>query len=291
MSNSRVILVLAIGLLTISASAVLIKMCKAPALVIAFYRLGIASVLYYGMARHKVGPLGKHYHKSQVRWALLAGLALALHFATWIQSLSLTSVASSVVLVTTSPIWVALGSTFFLGEKPSRMMLIGMAITICGSIIITGADFQLSAQHLVGDVLAIAGAIFAGIYLLIGRRLRRELDTFPYVTIVYSAAAVFTLVFLAATGDPLLEYDTRTFVLFLLIALLPQVIGHTSLNWALKYISATAVAVVTLGEPIGASFLAWIILNEGISLVQLAGMMITMLGLAVSLFVETRKNE
>ena len=288
-SKIRVVIILLIGLLAISSAAVLIKSCDAPALTIAFYRVAIGSLFYFSVTRFQKNPLLKKFTPHTLRLALLSGLALALHFATWITSLNYTSVASSVVLVCTSPIWVAIGGFVFLRERLHRFMIVGIVMALLGSIIISGGDVTYAQQSLKGNLLAVAGAICAAAYLLIGRRLRRELDTFPYVTVVYATAALFTLLWLAIAGLPLAGFDSRTVLFLLAIAFLPQIIGHTSFNWALKYFSATAVAIVVLGEPVGASVLAWIFLGETITLGQFAGMILILAGVGITLYGENKK--
>jgi len=288
-STTHVILVLSFGLLAISTASILIKLCPAPALTITFYRVGIASLLYglFSGSRR-----GSHEKITPRQWmlALASGGALALHFITWISSLQYTSVASSVVLVVTSPIWVALASYLFLKEKCTWGMVAGIVVTLTGSLIVGGFDFLFSKQSLLGNSLAIAGAVFVAIYLVIGRTLRSTMGTFFYVTIVYGMAALITLIFIAFSRAPLWGFDVRTVIFLILIALLPQMIGHTSFNWALRYFSATVVAIVSLGEPIGASILAWIVLGEHLTLTQLVGGAFILLGLAITLIFETRKR-
>ena len=277
------IAILGFGLLATSTSAIFIKMCAAPALAIACWRVALASIFYFGVSAKTSGPIYKLFSKTQFMLALLAGAALALHFMSWITSLRYTSVASSVVLVATSPIWVALGSFIFLREKPRPLLLIGILLAIGGSCIISGSDFSLDPQRMNGNILAVLGAVFVAIYLLIGRRLRAGLDTFPYVAVVYGSAALFTLIVVFVTNTPLWGFDAKTYALLLAVVVFPQIIGHTSFNWALKYFSAAIVAVVTLGEPIGASILAWIILGEKISLLQFLGGIVALAGLFLAL--------
>ena len=284
----RAIVILGFGLLATSTASIFIKLCLAPALAITAWRVGLASLFYYGVTRKTCGPVHKLYSKKQFALALVSGAALAMHFMSWITSLRYTSVASSVVLVSTSPVWVALGGLFFLREKPRPLLLIGIFLAMCGSAIISGADFYFDAQRLTGNLLAVLGALFAAVYLLIGRRLRAGMDTFPYVTAAYGSAALVSLVFIFFTNTPLFRFDARTYLLLFAIAIFPQIIGHTSFNWALKYFSATVVAVVTLGEPIGASILAWIFLGEQLSLLQFIGGAITLAGLFMALLGESR---
>lgn len=288
--RSRAVLILGCGLAAISTASIFIKLCAAPALTITFYRVGLASIFYYSLYRFQGHTLRKAYKQSQPALALLAGLALSLHFITWISSLNYTSVASSVVLVVTSPMWVALGSAFFLHEKPTGLLILGIFLTAAGSLIISGADFTVDPARLLGNGLALAGALFVAIYLIIGRRLRETIDTLPYVITVYGSAAVVTVAFMLVRRTAFFGFETTTFTLLFAIALLPQVVGHTSFNWALKYFSATTVAIVSLGEPVGASILAWLILRESITLMQFFGGAVILAGLTLALLVETHRT-
>lgn len=278
--------VLTLALFAISSSSVLTKMCDAPAETIALYRVAIASGLYYAMARAGGSSFRSAYTPARLKLAAASGLFLAVHFAAWITSLHYTSVASSVVLVVTSPVWVALGGLIFLGEKPRPLQLVGMAVTLAGSAVVSGADVTLDPRSLFGNLLALVGAMAAAGYWLIGRRLRAEMDTFPYVSVVYAACAVFTLTLILALRRPVWGFSQKTYLLLIAIALFPQVVGHTSLNWALKYFSAAAVAVITLGEPIGATILAWLILGQTVTPVQAAGGAIILVGVALALRAE-----
>jgi len=289
MKKVHVFIVIILGLFAISSSSILTRLCSAPVLIISLYRVGIASALYTLLLAGQKKSVLAPYQGRQLWLAAAAGLALSLHFLTWIESLSHTSIASSVVLVTTSPVWVALGSFLFLKEKPGKLMWLGILVTFAGGVIISGADFQLTGQHLYGDLLAVAGAIFAAIYLLVGRNLRAGIDTLPYVSVVYGFSALLTLIFALFSKTPVFQYDLTTFILLFSIALFPQMVGHTTLNWALKYVSATAVAIMTLSEPVGASILAWIILGERISLIQFMGALVTLGGISIAIFSERKK--
>jgi drug/metabolite transporter (DMT)-like permease len=281
--------ILTIGLVSISFASIFIKLCQAPSIVIAFYRLAIASSLYWCYAGIRQRNLATTLNPTQLRLALLSGLFLAFHFATWIASLEYTSVASSVVLVQTSPIFVAIGSHFILREKHRIATLAGILVTILGALAVSLTDYSASRSSLHGNLLALAGAIGAAGYFLIGRKLRADMGTLSYVTIVYSAAALFILLLALAEKRPFFSYDLRTFALLAAIAIIPQMIGHTSLNWALKYFSATSVAIFTLGEPIGATFLAYILLGEKISALKLAGCAIILAGTSLVFLTESKE--
>ena len=276
------------GILAASSASIFIRFAQqeAPSLVIAAYRLTIATIIIAPMALSRQGEELKSLTRTQVGWMVLSGVFLGFHFATWITSLQYTSVPSSAVLVTTSPLWVALLSPIFLKEKPSRMVGIGMGIALVGSIVVSGGDAcQLSSvgincqnaaqalegKSMLGNGLAFAGAWFAAFYLLIGRKVRSGLSLLTYTFVVYGAAAITLLLLVAITGESMLGYSPTTFSFFLALAVIPQLLGHTSFNWALKFIPAALVSIVLLGEPISSSILAFFILKEPPTILEVVG--------------------
>jgi drug/metabolite transporter (DMT)-like permease len=223
---------------------------------------------------------------------LLAGCFLALHFIFWIHSLKLTSVASSVTLVSTTPLFVALFSFLWLNESPNRKISWGILLTVTGSIFVAGTDFSLSRQALLGDLLAILGALMATGYLLTGSFVRRSLGLTAYIFSVYGVAALLLLVCCYLTGAPLVGFPAETYVIFFLLALVPQLIGHSTFNWALKFLSATVVAVLILGEPIGATLLAFLFLGETVSALKAVGLLVLGCGILIcSLAVPAGKDK
>ncbi len=284
------IAIILVGLLSISFASIFIKMCDAPSMVIATYRLVIASLFYVGFTSVKGGKISRGLSVSQIKIMVVSAIFLTIHFSTWITSLKYTSVASSVVLVQSAPIFVALGSFVFLRERPSFLMILGIVIALVGTIIISIHDFSLDQSSLIGNLLALGGAIGAAGYLLAGRSLRAKVDTFRYVTIVYSITAALLLTITLFSGASMTGYSPRIYLLFLAIAFFPQIIGHTSFNWALKYFSATAVSILLLGEPIGASILAVIFLGETLSLVKIIGGMVILGGVVLAIVAESKRN-
>ncbi len=278
----QAIFILSAGLISISLASVLIKLCPAPPFVISTYRLAIAALVYLGVARTRRQPVWRFFSPVQRQWALLSGLFLGLHFLSWISSLRFTSVASSVVLVQTFPVFVVLGSWLLLHEKPCRLTMAGMVLALAGSLIIGVGAGQGGKNDIIGQLLALLGALGAAGYYLIGRKLRANIDTVRYVSFVYSCAALLALAVTISTGQPLVGYDLRTWLLLIAIAMLPQVIGHTSLNWALKHYSATTVAILTLAEPIGASLLALLVLHESMGPLTLMGGVAILLGVGLT---------
>ena len=281
--------VMTVGIVAVSFSAVLIRLCDAPSLVIAFYRLLFASLVFWLASFRKIIPELRSLASVSVRLGFASGVALALHFATWITSLSYTSVASSVVLVATSPIFIAIGSAVFLHERGTFKLYLGLALAFVGATVITLGGTGSDENSLLGNSLALAGAVFGSAYFLLGRRLRRELSAVTYAALSYSTAAVVLFISNLPFGHSLFDYPLATFGIFLLIALLPQVVGHTSFNWALKHVSAPTVSIVLLGEPVGASLLAYLLLGEKVGGLTIFGGVVTLAGVLLAISSERRK--
>jgi len=282
---------IALGLLAVSAASVIVKLIQnehVPSLVISAYRLTLASLALAPLA------LTRHRHelKKLTRRDLLlitiAGIFLALHFATWIESIRFTTIASSTIFVSTSPIFVGILSWILLREKLSRMLIIGLAITVIGGALIGFADSQgmpstaSAPDPLKGNVLAIAGAIAVAVYLLIGRSIRSKLSLIPYIFVCYSAAAITLLVAVLVTGQNFFGYTTTAYVGIIFLAIFPQLIGHSSFNWALRYLSATYVSITVLGEPIGSTILAFFIFKQQPPELTLVGGGLILIGILIA---------
>jgi drug/metabolite transporter (DMT)-like permease len=277
----RLLILVPIGISAISTASIFIKLCDAPALMIAAYRVGIASLLLIPFAVHR--RTWKGWERNQLRWCVFSGLLLSLHFAFWIASLKYTSVASSVILVTTHPIFVGLGGWLFLKERVSVNLVVGIALSVLGSGLIGYGDRALSKEAFFGDGLALLGAVTASGYLLVGRRMRRDQDLFSYIFPVYSTAAIALVILSLFFRIPFLGYSSTTYLFLFLLALIPQLIGHTSFNWALKYLPASMVAVAILGEPVGSTVLAYFFLNEGLTPWKVSGGITIFVGIVVAL--------
>jgi drug/metabolite transporter (DMT)-like permease len=278
---------LLIAVLAVSTASIFIRFAQtqAPSLVIAALRLTLASLALAPLALTRHRPELRELKQADLWLAILSGLFLAAHFATWITSLEYTSVASSVVLVSTGPLWVALLSPLVLHEPLTRPILIGMGLALLGGVFIALSDACTWSRGLVcpslaqilqgrmmfGNFLALFGAWMVAGYLMIGRKLRAQLSLVAYIFLVYSTAAVALLLAVKLAGQSLLGYDWTIYAWIALLALLPQLIGHSTYNWALAYLPAAFVAVMTLGEPIGSSILAYFILQEAPSLPVMAG--------------------
>jgi drug/metabolite transporter (DMT)-like permease len=259
------------GVLAVSTGAIFAKLAEAPALVIAAYRVGLASLILAPIAWWQARDELLGLEKKDYMLALLSGFFLALHFSTWISSLSYTSVANSVVLVNTNPLWVGILTPLISKDRLTLMTKIGIVISVIGGAIVGAGDFATGGQALWGDFLALLGSICAAVYLLLGRNLRRKLSLLAYVIICYGSAAIILWVLVIALGLQVVGFSSGTYAAFAGMALISQIIGHTSYNWALKWFSASLIAVSLLGEPIGATILAYIIFDETLTWTKLIG--------------------
>jgi len=265
------IVILILGIIGVSTGSIFARLADAPALVTAAYRVGLASLILVPLAAWKARDELRSLSFGDIRLAVLSGFFLALHFATWISSLDYTAIANSVVLVNTVPLWVGLFTPLIAKERLARATLISIIISVGGGVIIGFGDFATGGRALLGDLLAVIGAICAAIYLLIGRNLRRKLSLISYVALCYGSAALFLWLVVLVLKLPLTGYSTQTVAAFWAMALISQILGHTSYNWALKWFSAGFVAVALLGEPIGATLMAYIIFDEGLTWAKFIG--------------------
>ena len=258
-------LALVSGVLAVSTGAIFARLADAPALVIAAYRVGLASLVLAPFAWFKVRHEIRRLSGREFGLAVTAGFFLALHFATWISSLNYTSVANSVVLVNTNPLWVGLLTPFVTGERIKPLVALSIGISVIGGAIIGAGDFALGKDALLGDGLALAGSICAAVYLLLGRNLRRRLSLLAYVMVCYGSAAVILWVIVLALRLPITGFSPQTYACFWGLALVSQIIGHSSYNWALRWLSTSLIAISLLGEPICATILAYFLFDEGLS--------------------------
>jgi drug/metabolite transporter (DMT)-like permease len=251
--------VLLASIVAMSWAAPLIRFSDAAPLQISFWRLAISLPLVAGILTAR-GEWPQLAALSRREWVVAgaAGVFLAGHFATWIASVGLTSVAASSALVATQPVWVAIIAIIALHEVPSSRQWAGIAVAVIGAAVIGGADLGGGGDPLRGDVLALVGALLVAAYYVIGRDLRRRVGLWPYVAVVYGFATVALLLALVVSGESVSGPFTATdWLVFLGLALGPMMIGHTGQNWALRYLPAYAVNLTILGEPVGATLIAW----------------------------------
>ncbi|MEN9314975.1 MAG: hypothetical protein RIS35_1368 [Pseudomonadota bacterium] len=288
---------LAAGVLIVSTAALLIRFAidaGAGPLAVAAGRLTLAAMVVVPLALARRGRELAGLAPADWGIAAIAGLFLAVHFATWIASLRYTSVASSVALVTTNPIWVGLLSWWLLGEPPTRRTALGIGLAIAGSALIIASDLQAAPgtagrDPMFGNALALAGAVAISGYFLVGRGLNRRLTLLAYVAIVYGAAAVAMNAIAAAGGQGIWTIPTAAWLPIAAMALGPQLAGHTIINASLRHLSATFVALAILGEPVGSAVLAWAFLGETFGPLQLAGFATLLVGIVVAAGGERRQ--
>jgi len=294
------LLAIPFGILAVSTASIFIRYAQAEgvsSLVIAAGRLFIATLV--------LSPIVLAHHHAELRsigrrelgLALLSGFFLAIHFATWISSLEYTTVASSVVLVSTAPLWVAMLAPLTIKEPVTRPVIIGMGMALMGGTVVGLSDSCtwgkagilcppflefVAGEAFLGDLLALTGALAGAGYLLIGRRLREQMSLIPYIFLVYGMAAVILIIIMFSAGDTPLGYTPKVYLWLLLLALIPQLLGHSTFNWALRYLSAAYVSITLLGEPIGSAILAYVLLAEIPSALMLFGAILILAGIYVA---------
>ena len=271
-----------VSLVAVSTASILIRLTEAPPMAIATWRLTLSSLMLFPFFIFNNGFQKLRLMNRRDLLALLGvGVALAVHFASWITSLSFTSVTSSVIFVHVDPIFVALVSHFILGERVEPRQIVGIAVAFLGVSVIAYGDLGLGKESLIGDTLSLLGAVALGIYILAGRRLRQRLDLTTYVTPVYTISAVALALGSLFVGTPLNNYPLNTMLMFAVIAIVPMIFGHTVYNWALKWVSAPVVSLSLLGEPVGASILAYLFLGETPGPLTFIGGVLTLTGILI----------
>lgn len=284
-------LVLIFGVFAVSTAAILIRLTTASSgtqgigfsLFIAASRLTIASLILL--------PAWRNLQPTQlspgaIKYGLAAGICLAVHFATWITSLSFTSIAASTTLVTTNPVWVAILSWLWFQEKPTKSTIFGIAVAFAGGVLIASGDFNTTVNNspLFGNFLALVGAWMVSLYLLFGREAqRRGLGIGSYVAVAYSTGALVLLPLPFIFGSTYFGYPVAVYFYIFLMAIASQVIGHTAINWAMRWISPTLVTLAILFEPIGSSILGYLIFQEVPGLLVLIGAIIMLGGVALAI--------
>jgi drug/metabolite transporter (DMT)-like permease len=252
---------LVVAVVAVSWAGPLVRLADAPALSVAAWRM-VFSMVFIGIV---VGTrrsllLGVRLDAREWGLAVLSGVLLAGHFWSWIASLSYTSVASSVVLVSLQPFIVALLSALLLSEHPTRRQWTGILIAVAGAVMVGWGDFSLGPAALFGDALAFLAAWLVAGYYLIGRVLRRKLDLWAYIAVVYGIAAlVLVLAVMMSPGSPLVGFPASAWWVFLALAAGPMMLGHTGVNYAIRYVPAYVANLFLLGEPIGATVIAWLL--------------------------------
>ena len=275
---------LAVAIVAVSTSAILIRLSDAPKGPMAFWRVAFTWLLLAPLALRSRADFGELRGRDLLS-ALLAGAALAAHFASWFESVDRTTVAASVTLVTTQPAFVAVGAALLLDESLPRRVALGIAIALAGSGLMS-LDGLLGGtaapEPLLGNALALAGAVLAAAYVLAGRSVRQRVALIPYVLVVYVVCAVGLLAYTLARGDPVFAYPAREWLLFLGMAIGPGVFGHTVVNWALAHVESSVVSVSFVGEPVGSTLLALLVLSEVPGVLTVTGGAVVLAGIYIT---------
>jgi drug/metabolite transporter (DMT)-like permease len=273
-----------VAVVAVSSSAPLIAYAAAPALAVAFWRNALAATVLtpisLGPRRHELRDVVSGSRRRDGFFCVLAGLALAAHFATWMPSVQLTTVATATALVATQPVWQGLIAVVT-GRRLPLSGWIGIGLAVCGAAWATGIDIGVSARAVTGDVLAVAGGFFAAVYTALGERARTRLSTITYTWVCYGVCAAVLLVVCLVGGVQLGGYDNRTWAAILALVVGAQLLGHSMFNYALNSISATTISVLILLEVPGAALLAWLWLGQVPRLAALPGLLLLLAGVAV----------
>lgn len=260
------IVVLSLSLFALSSGAILVRLSSEAPSVAAFYRVLFTTLPLFPVAIWKYRDDFARITGRDLAFATLAGIALAIHFVSWFESLEWTSVAASVTLVQSQPIFVTAGAWILLRERITSRMVLGSVVAIAGIATMSLADLLtgvlVGPAPLLGNALALLAAVMMAGYVLAGRSLRQRVALIPYVVIVYSICTATLLIFVVSQGHPLTGYSSHEWLIFAGLALGPGLFGHTVINWALKHLESSVVSVTLLGEPIGAMILALVVLSE-----------------------------
>ncbi|MEU4560012.1 DMT family transporter [Actinoplanes sp. NPDC023936] len=278
------VLALAVAILAVSSSGPLIAFAAAPAIAVAFWRNALATVVLTPVAltsrRAEVSEIVRGARRRDGLFCVLAGVALAVHFATWMPAVQLGSVATATALVATQPVWQGLIAAVQ-GRRPSAAGWLGIGLAVSGAAWATGADLGVSSQAVLADVLALLGAMAAAVYTALGERARSALSTTTYTWICYGTCAVILLVGCLVFGVDLSGYDTGTWAAILALVVGAQLLGHSMFSYALQHTSATAVSVLILLEVPGAALIAWWWLDQQPRPGSLPGLALLLAGVAV----------
>lgn len=282
-----VIIPLIIGVIAVSFSSIFVKWSSAPASVQGMYRLLFAVLFMLPFGMRKLHELRRISIKTWL-WLIMSGFFLAMHFLLWMGSLKYTTVSSSTIILALEPVFIWIGAYILFKEKISTMAILGMMVAITGAVFIGMGDIGVSSTNLYGDLLSVLGTLAVAVHMLLGQKLLGNLSSYVYSLIVFSSAVIVFAIYNMMLGVSFTNYADREWGIFLLLAIIPTVLGHMLFNWLMKYISATTVSMSILGEPIGASLLAYILLDEMMSYMQIAGGLLAILGLI--LFMKFNKH-
>ena len=270
---------IAIGVISVSLSAIFVKLSSAESAVIAFYRMLFSVLIMSPVFLLKYKSELKLLQKRDWIFSIVAGVFLAFHFILWFESLNYTSVASSTVLVTLQPIFAFVGTYLFFKEKVAFQSIVAVIVAISGSLLISWGDFRVSGAALYGDGLALIACAFITGYLLFGQDVRKRLSLMTYTMVVYSVSTITLFFYVLFMGQSFGPYESNDWLLFVMLAIVPNLLGHTLFNWSLKWVSTNTISIAILFEPVGAAILAFFIFNEKLILSQVIGGIIVILGI------------
>ncbi|KOS71805.1 membrane protein [Lysinibacillus contaminans] len=270
-----------IGVISVSLSAIFVKLANADSGVIAFYRMLFSVIIMSPVFFWKYTSELKKLTSRDWIFSSIAGVFLAFHFILWFESLNYTSVASSTVLVTLQPLFAFVGTYFFFREKITNKTILAGAIAIAGSVLISWGDFQLSGSAFYGDMLALIACALITAYLLFGQDVRKRLSLVTYTMIVYTVSTITLFLYVLIKGESFGPYPTIDWIWFILLAIIPNLLGHTLFNWSIKYVSTNVVSIAILLEPIGAAVLAIFIFKEYLVATQIIGGLVVILGIVL----------
>ncbi|GAA0325905.1 DMT family transporter [Bacillus carboniphilus] len=283
-------LVIFIGVISVATSAIFVKLAEAPSGVTAFYRLLFSVLIMLPVFLLKYVKEIKLITKTDWLFSALAGIFLSFHFILWFESLNYTSVASSTVLVTLQPLFAFIGGAIFFKERITMAMIVSGTIAILGSVLISWGDFRISGMALWGDFLALIACALITFYLFFGQSVRKRISLMTYTFIVYGVSTLTLLVYVLMKGEALTGYASHQWIYFLLLAIVPNLLGHTLFNWSIKWVSTSIISVAILFEPVGATILAFYILGETVVITQVLGGLIVILGITAFLLNNKKKK-
>jgi drug/metabolite transporter (DMT)-like permease len=251
-----------VSLFAMATAGLVIKLSDAPALAIAFWRLFLTSIILLPFAAYDKFEELRNLSKRDIGILTIIGLAYAIHFSFWITSLKYTTVATSIILVDAHPIFVALGGRYFYDEKITKYGTLGIVLAFCGIATIGLGQGALGSANFIGAIFALIGGIMSAVYILLGKQQRQKVGIISYSFYVYLTCSIFIMIAMLIMGVPAYPYSIKEYSIFVYLAIVPTILGHSVCNWALKYVPANSVSVMLLGEPIAASLLAYFLLSE-----------------------------
>ena len=274
---------IAIGVVSLALSAIFVKLSESPSGLTAFYRMAITVLIMLPFfVRNNISELFRFTKKD---WVICtaAGTLLALHFILWFESLNYTSVASSTVLVTLQPLFAFIGTYFIFHEKVSSKTIIAGVVAIAGSVLISWGDFQLSGSAFCGDVLALVACALVTGYFLLGQSVRGHISLTSYSIVVYSTSTVVLMIYVLIFEGTFIPVEKMDWLYFVLLAVIPNILGHNLFNWAIKWVGANTISMTILLEPVGATVLAFILFDEHLRASQVIGGIVVLIGLTLFL--------